>query len=108
MLDKGPHRRFVVLDSRIQSNIHVNVKSRTQLEKNKYLFKFIYSFLRSKSAVLSSAVQNAMPPEFGGKWETECHKTRFPIPDQAGCGIQREAKFGVNLVVRNTARGIAC
>ena len=33
-----------------------------------------------QSAALSSATQFAMPPEFGGKWETDCLITRFPLP----------------------------
>ena len=32
------------------------------------------------SAALCSATQHAMPPELGGKWGTECHNTRFPLP----------------------------
>ena len=32
------------------------------------------------SAALSSVTQYAMPSEFGGKWETECLKTRFSLP----------------------------
>ena len=31
-----------------------------------------------------------MPPEFGGKWETECLDTKLPLPTQQY--IQREAK----------------
>ena len=66
---------------------------RSPLEEMKYLYKFIFSFLRSgrrrvKSTALSSATQHAMPPEFGRKWGTECLNTRFPA---AVCGIQREA-----------------
>ena len=33
-----------------------------------------------------------MPPEFGGKWETEYLNTMFP-PNPTVCGIQREADF---------------
>ena len=32
------------------------------------------------SAALTSAIQHAMPPEFGRKWGTECLNTRFPLP----------------------------
>ena len=32
------------------------------------------------SAALSSASQHAMPPEFGGKWETKCPNTTFLLP----------------------------
>ena len=42
---------------------------------------------------LSSASQYAIPPEFGGKWKTECPKTRFPMPTLLYIvGIQREAE----------------
>ena len=42
----------------------------------KYLLKFISSFLRSR------VKKHAMPPEFGGKWETECltvHRVLFAL-----------------------------
>ena len=32
------------------------------------------------SAALSSATQQAIPPEFGRKWGTECLNIRFPLP----------------------------
>ena len=32
-----------------------------------------------KSAALNSATQYAMPPDFGGKWETEFLNTRFRL-----------------------------
>ena len=35
---------------------------------------------RSKSTALSSDTQHAMPPEFIGKWRTECSNTLFPLP----------------------------
>ena len=56
---------------------------RSPLEDMKYLFNFIFQFLRSGveiSAALSSATQHAMPPEFDRKWETECLNTRFLLP----------------------------
>ena len=42
---------------------------------------------------LSSATQQAMPPESSRKWGTECPNTRFPLPSvhPVVCGIQREA-----------------
>ena len=45
------------------------------LDEMKYLFKFIFSFLR-----FEANIQHAMPPEFGVQWGTECLKTRFPLP----------------------------
>ena len=51
---------------------------------NIYLY-FIFSFHRSGVEAkrgLSSATQYATPPELGGKWETECLNTRFPLPTQ--------------------------
>ena len=40
---------------------------RSPLEEVKYLFTFLFSFLRSgvEGAALSSATQHAMPPELG-------------------------------------------
>ena len=35
---------------------------------------------RGKSAALSSAIQHAMPPQFGGKCGTECLNNKFPLP----------------------------
>ena len=48
----------------------------------KYLFTFIFSFLRSgiERKALSSSTQHEMPPEIGGMWGTECLNTRFPLP----------------------------
>ena len=43
------------------------------------IFILIYMVSRY-SAALSFAIQHAIPPEFGGKWETECVNTRFPLP----------------------------
>ena len=33
-----------------------------------------------QSAALSSATYHAMPPEFGGKWGTECLNTTVLLP----------------------------
>ena len=43
-----------------------------------FYFHFFALVLR-QSAVLSSATQYAMPPEFSGNWGPECLNTRFPI-----------------------------
>ena len=45
----------------------------------KYLLIFIFPFLRS-GVELNFATQQAMPPEFGRKWGTECLNARFPLP----------------------------
>ena len=37
-----------------------------------------FVLVAEKSAALSTATQHAMPPEFGGKWGTECLNSRFP------------------------------
>ena len=42
----------------------------------KYLFKLV----TMQIAALSFATQHLMPPEFGGKWGTECFNTRFSLP----------------------------
>ena len=58
-------------------------------EEMKYLFIFIFSFFHSsvkiKKATLSST-QHAMPPEFSGKWRTECLNT-VPFAYPVVCGI---------------------
>ena len=49
----------------------------------KYLFTFIFSFLRSGVEAkrgVESTTQNEILSEFGGKWATECLNTRFPLP----------------------------
>ena len=59
------------------------VVSSNPLEKIKYLFKFVFLFIRSgieAKPELSSVTQHSMLPEFGGKWITECLNTRFPLP----------------------------
>ena len=59
---------------------------------NIYLNLYIHYFalVSRQSAALSSATQNLMPAEFGGKWEKDCLNTGFPLPTLM-CGIQREA-----------------
>ena len=55
---------------------------RTPPEEIKYLFTFIFSFIRSGVATkagLNSATQHAMPPELGGKWGMKCLNTKFPL-----------------------------
>ena len=44
------------------------------------LYFHIFALVSRQSAALSSATQHAMLPEIGGKWETECLNTRFPLP----------------------------
>ena len=60
---------------------------RSPLEEVKYLFTFIFSFLRSgveaKRGVefhLSTVNTQYLYLGLGGKWETECLNTRFPLP----------------------------
>ena len=59
---------------------------------NIYLLLYFHFFalVYTQSAALSSATQHVMPPEFGGKWGTECLNTRF-LAYRIVCGIQREA-----------------
>ena len=64
-------------------------------DEMKYLIKFIFSFFRSvveTIKALSSSTQNAMPPQFGGKWGTECLITSFPLPTLmcAKCSVKIE------------------
>ena len=39
-------------------------------------FHFL-ALVARQNVALSSATQHAMPPEFGGKWETDCFNTCF-------------------------------
>ena len=45
-----------------------------------HLYFHFFALVSRHSAALSSTSQHAMPPEFGGKWGTECLNTRFPLP----------------------------
>ena len=49
---------------------------------NIYLNLDFHSFfpVSRQIAALSSTTQNAMPPNFGGKWITDCLNTRFSLP----------------------------
>ena len=39
----------------------------------------LFVLVSRQKAALSSVIQHIMPPEFDGKWETECLNTRFPL-----------------------------
>ena len=74
----------------------------------KYLFTFIFSFyffalVSRQSAALSSATHHAMPPEFGGKWGTECLNTTFPLPTLlcAGYNVKLILKYFIFLSGNN-------
>ena len=41
------------------------------------IFIFLRSGIEGKRGV---EFRHSMPPEFGGKWGTECLNTRFPLP----------------------------
>ena len=43
------------------------------------LYFHFFALVSRQSAVLGSATQHAMPPEFSRKWQTECLNTRFPL-----------------------------
>ena len=49
---------------------------------NIYLNLYLHFFapVSRLSAALSSAIQRAMPLEFGRKWGTECLNTKCPLP----------------------------
>ena len=40
----------------------------------------MFALVSTQSAAPSSATQYAMPPDFSGKWGTECLNTTFPLP----------------------------
>ena len=61
-----------------------------------HLYFYFFTLVSKQSAVLSSATQNAMPPEFDGRSGKgmECLNTMFPLPTLlcvGNEGIQREA-----------------
>ena len=64
------------------------------------LYLYFFALVPRQRATLSSVIQHAIPPKFGGKWGTECFNTRFPMPTLL-CAGQREAdlfdflKFGL-------------
>ena len=45
-----------------------------------HLYFHFFALVSRQNAELSSAIQHVMPTELGGKWKTECLKTRFPLP----------------------------
>ena len=55
-----------------------------------HLYFHFFARVSRQSAALSSATQQEMPPELGGKWRTECLNTRFLLPTLL-CAGQREA-----------------
>ena len=60
-----------------------------------YIYIFISPLWCQESAALTSANQNAMPPQIGGKWGTECLNTRFPLPTLlfAGYSVKLKKNF---------------
>ena len=58
------------------------MKQLCKITLNMYLnlyFHFL-ALLSRQSVALGSAIQQAMPLEFGGEWVTECLNTKFPMP----------------------------
>ena len=70
---------------------------RSPLGEVKYLFTFIFSFLRSGVEAkrgfefCNLYASHAMPPEFGGKLGTVCLNTRFPLPHTVGYCVRDTA-----------------
>ena len=50
---------------------------RSPLEEIKYLFKFIFSLILSG---VEAKRKYTKPSVFGGKWQTQCLNTTFPLP----------------------------
>ena len=48
-------------------------------------FHFV-ALVSRQSAALSSVTQQAIPPEFGRMWGTECLNTRLPLPTRLCAG----------------------
>ena len=51
------------------------------------LYFHFFALVWRQSAVLSSATQHAIHPDFGTKWEMECLYTRFPLPTLPCAGL---------------------
>ena len=66
------------------------------LEEMKYLFKFLFPFLRS--GVEAKCGVSSTTPESGGKWGTECLRHSVPLLRSPclHCLIQREADKNIN------------
>ena len=64
---------------------------RSPLEEVKYLFKIIFSFIRSGVEVKCGVefCHSVLPPEFDRKWGTECLNTKVPSAYSAVCGIKQ-------------------
>ena len=69
---------------------------RSPLKELKYLFKYVFSFFRD-DATLSSAIQHAMLPDFGGTLGMECFKTSFPLPTLLCTGYSMKLKKNILL-----------
>ena len=75
---------------------------RFPLEKIKYLFKFIFRFAFAlvswQSAAFSAATQRAMLSGFGGKWDTECLNSKFPLPNLLCAGYSVKLRMKKKIV----------
>ena len=59
------------------------------------LYFHFFALVSRLSAALSSATQHAMPPEFGRKWGTQCHNTKFPLPTLLHAGYSVKLKKNI-------------
>ena len=69
----------------------------------KYLFTFLFLFLRSGVEAMHGIEfrhSTRMPPELNGKWGTERLNTRFPSAYPAVCGIRREADLFIYFYIK--------
>ena len=63
----------------------------------------LFALVSMQSAALSSTTEHAIPPEFGGKWGTNCLSTMFPLPTLLCLGYKiqvfiRQACYTVNRI----------
>ena len=100
----------IVVERPVVAQSHIDwLGVRSPLEEVKYLFTFhFFALVSRQSAVLSSATQLAMPPEFGGKWRTECLNTRFSLPTLlcAGYRVKLKEKSGYSAYNQMTRDGL--
>ena len=70
------------------------------------LYFHFFALVSRQSAVLSSATQHAMPPEFGRKWGTECPNTIFSLSTLlCAAGYSVKVIFYFNSVVLTSWNG---
>ena len=64
-----------------------------------HLYFDFFVLVSRQSAVLSSATQHVMLPDYGGKWGSECLNTKFPLPALLCAGYSVKLIWFLNINV---------